>query len=490
MRRTGTLSSLWVWLLAGSVGCAGDWTGPPDIVLVSIDTFRADRLGILGNPGDLTPNLDRFGAESVVFRHAYSQATITGPSHASMFTGRYPSEVLGSTSRSAETPEGTYTLPGVLATYGYETAAFVAGGDLNPEIGPTRGFETYQSSVDFGSLWHTVPMAMSWLDDVGTEAPFFLFVHGYDTHSTYLKPTPYGLLHTGVSVLSPTQQATLAATERILDGALHHDLNALDSITRIELRPRSPEARARFAELSKRSPKVPAPVPPEDEELVRRVYDGAASYADAMFGVLLARLEARGVLEDAVVIVMGDHGEALGEDGLFHRCCGLDDALTHVPLFVRLPRGEGGGRVIDGPVELVDILPTALELAGATPPAGIAGRSLGPALRGEPFQGRRAAMSQGGLGMRILSARSETGRITYTGVQVTSDVVADVVEAARIDGPAFAVAAGTTDEERSALRTELVAWLRGLAPPPEVAPTEMSTELRDKLRAKGYWDAR
>ncbi len=474
-------------VLVGLAACEAPREGPPNIVLVSLDTFRADRLGVLGNPDGLTPNLDRFAAESVVFTHTYSQSTITGPSHASVFTSRYPSEIAG-TSRSPAIAKDMYTLPEVLGTYGYQTAAYVAGGDLNPLMGPTRGFDTYETSVDFGSLWHTVPMAMDWLDAAAPDRPFFLFVHGYDTHPTYFKPAPYGLLYTGVSTLTAAQQSTINATERVLDGRRHANFDLLDAVTRTELRARTPDGKRRLAELAQRAD-FPV-VPPSDQALIRKVYDGAASYADTMFGVLLARLEARGQLDDTAIVVMGDHGEALGEDGLFHRCCSLDDALTHVPLMVRLPGGEGGGRTVDGIVELVDVLPTVLELAGATPPAGIKGVSLGPALRGEPFEGRRAALAQGGLGMRMLSARSLEGRLTYTGVQAVSDVLDDVVEVARLDGPSFEASDGLDADGKAALRSEMVAWVRGLAPSPLQEAVVLPAELRETLRAKGYWDAK
>jgi arylsulfatase A-like enzyme len=485
-RSTLFVLSLGVCALSGSA-CDTPREGPPNVLLVSIDTFRADRLGVLGNDRGLTPNLDRFAAESVVFSQAYSQSTITGPSHASVFTSRYPSEIAG-TSRAPAIGPDMYTLPEVLGRYGYQSAALVAGGDLNPLMGPTRGFDTYDASVDFGSFWHTTPMAMDWLDAADPERPFFLFVHGYDTHPTYFKPTPFGLLHTGSSALTVAQQATLNATERVLDGYRHANLDLLDTVTRAELRPRDAEGKAKLAQLAQRArlPQVPA----ADQALIRKVYDGAVSYADAMFGVLLSRLEARGHLDDTVIVVMGDHGEALGEDGLFHRCCALSDELTHVPLMFRLPNGEGGGRVVDGLVELVDIMPTVLELVGATAPSGIKGRSLGPALRGEPFSGREVVLAQGGLGMRMLTARSPRGRLTYTGVPATSQLLDDVVEVARIDGPAFEQVGGLSPEEQLALRAEMVGWLRTLSPSPLQEAVAIPDDLKEILRAKGYWDAR
>lgn len=490
LRPLASSLALLALLVAGLSACgrAPVREGPPNILLVSLDTFRADRIGAMGNPDGLTPNLDRFAGEGVMFTNTYSQATITGPSHASLFTSRYPSEVAG-IGRAPSIAPDMYTLPEVLGTYGYQTAARVAGGDLNPAMAPKRGFDTYESSIDFGSLWHTMPMALEWLDAADPAKPFFLFLHGYDTHPTYLKPTPFGLLATGVSVLTPSQQQTVNATERVLDGHRHASFDLLDNVTRTVLRPRSAEGRKKLSDLVAKSPHKLPVVPAADQELIRNVYDGAAAYADVQFGLLLARLEARGRLDDTVVVVMGDHGEALGEDGLFHRCCSLDDGLSHVPLIVRLPGGEGGGKRVDAMVELVDVMPTLLELAGATAPAGIHGVSLAPALRGEPFEGRRASVTQGGFSNRMLSIRGPSGRLTYTGVQAISDVLAEIIGAARLPGPAFTVTEGMDPAEQAALRDELVRWNGTLSPSPLQAAVIIPPELVETLKAKGYWDA-
>jgi hypothetical protein len=209
-----------------------------------------------------------------------------------------------------------------------------------------------------------------------------------------------------------------------------------------------------------------------------------------MFGLVLVRLEERGLLDDTLIVLMGDHGEALGEYGLFHRCCSLEDDVTHVPLMVRLPGGERGGERIDGVVELLDIFPTLLERVGAMPPVHMRGVSFDAALRGEPFTGRRAAMTQGGLGARMISARSLQGRLTYTGIPLTSPDLANVIEAMRIDGPAFEHTAGLPGQEALVLRAEMARWLRTLSSPPsEGSATPIPESLLRTLRAKGYWDA-
>jgi arylsulfatase A-like enzyme len=475
-------------LLVFWTACAPAREGPPNILLVSLDTFRADRVGALGNPDGLTPNLDHFAAESVVFTQAYSQASITMPSHTSLFTSRYPPESAGST-RAANIPADMYTLPQVLGAYGYQTAARVAGADLAPEIGPTKGFDSYVSAVDFGSLYHTVPLALDWLDASDPSRPFFLFVHSYDTHAAYLKPTPFGLVHAQALPVSPRERELLRSTHHVMDGRMHTSVDLLDVVTQKHLRPRSPAARAALAELGDAVRPPLATVSADQEALVHDVYDGAVSYADAWFGTFMARLAERGRLDDTVIVVLADHGEQLGENGLYHRCCSLGDEVSHVPLLVRLPGAEGGGRRVDGLVELVDVLPTLLALVGAEAPAGIRGTSLVPALEGAPFPGRDVAITLGGKGFRMASARSAAGRLTYLGVQSTEPALNDLLATAQLPGPAFEASPGLPIVAQEALRDQLVAWESTLRHPVTDAAIATPPALREALEARGYWDA-
>ncbi len=477
--------------LACLVACAGEppaRTGPPPIVLVSIDTFRADRIGAFGNEDGLTPNLDAFAAESVVFESAWSQAIQTAPSHTSLFTSRYPSEEIGSDGQPY-VPKDIPLLAQLLSLYDYETAAFVGGGDLSPHRGLAPGFDTYKPSKDFGSLYHTGPMGLAWLDERGGEKPYFLFVHGYDTHSRYLKPSPFGYVWSDARLAGVGQYAVRTAVERIVDGVFYADFTGLMNSYSLELRPRSAAARARFVERAG-NPDERLHAAPEDLALIRHVYDGAVSYADTMFGLFMAGLQDRGVLDEAVVVVLSDHGEQLGENGLFGHCCEANDQETHVPLMIRLPRGEGGGRRVSGRVELVDVMPTLLEIAEATPPARMHGHSLVPALRGEPFSGRPYAFTQGSEMMRLVTMRGPKGRLTFAGLSATSTVLPDLVEVARIDGPGFESTEGVTIEERRNMRAAMVAWLRTLTPSEGGSHGELPEALRKSLREHGYWDVK
>lgn len=474
-------------IAVGLGGCADRVSaakGPPPILLISMDTLRADRLGAYGNPDGLTPNLDAFAREAIVFDRAYSQAVQTAPSHASVFTGRYPTEQTSPDNQTVLVPEHP-TLAGMLGVYGYQTAAFVAGGDLSPHRKLTQGFGTYETSEDFGSLYHTFPRALAWLDTAVPTQPWFLFVHGYDCHSIYLKPTPYGYLHADLGWTGEAAMAVQTATERIIDGHIYPNLDGLLRADNGLLRARSPENRERVQELLQGG-ESPVAVVKEDLTYIRGVYNGAVSYADAMFGKFLAGLEQRGTLDSAVIVVMSDHGEQLGERGIFGHCCGLGDEETQSVLMVRLPGGAHGGRHVRPFVELVDLLPTLAEIAGARAPAGIAGRSLVGALEEREFEGRAYSHSQGNVRMRIVSVRGEEGRLTYAGMPATGRYLADVVEVARLDGPGFE---GTESlAARATLRTELVRWLRTLEAGPDVTAEPIPAGLKKSLRDHGYFD--
>lgn len=483
----GLVGGAWVALVLGGLGgCDPGPPRPPSVVLISFDTTRADRLGAYGNTDGLTPNLDRFAAESIVFEHAYAQATLTTQSHTSLFTSRYPSELFGR-EKTPHLTGATPLLAEVLASYGFATGAFVGGGDLSPEFGLDRGFGTYLSPREFGSFWFTVPPALAWLDGLDPEQPFFAFIHGYDAHARYLKPAPFGYLYADPHAEGPGQEAVRTRTERIIDGRLLPDTSPLQEAVSTLLRPRSPEGRALVAAAADR---VGAPVfRDEDAALIGHVYDGAVSYADAMFGLLMAGLQERGILDEAIVVVVSDHGEQLGEQGLYFRYCGVGEEDARVPLLVRMPGGAGGGRRVEGLAQLIDVMPTLLELIGAAAPAGTRGASLVPALRGEAFPGAQAAFTQGGVSIRWVSAGALDGRVTYVGVAPWASALPDMVETAQLPGPGFTVSADTTSAAQARLRGDLVAWLRTLTPAPGQGPASLSPALRQSLREHGYFDA-
>jgi hypothetical protein len=280
-----------VWLLGlGLVACQpAPRPGPPSVVLVSMDTLRRDRLGAYGNPDGLTPNLDRFASEAVLFEDAWAVSNETLFSHAALFTSRYATET-GPIFDDYALCDQPPTLAAVLGLYGYQTGAAVAGGHLLEVFGLGRGFDEYRVGGSWASLYHTVPLALDWLDRRDAAQPFFLFVHGYDTHQRYLKPGPWGLAHTDPGYEGPGDDAT-----RQQMGTLHvvddwffppevpgvHDLHAL--------RVRGQDQRQRNGFLA-RDPRVGAkPMQPQDHAYIAGVYvrpaDGGPGRARPARGV-------------------------------------------------------------------------------------------------------------------------------------------------------------------------------------------------------------
>ncbi len=457
------------------LGCASE-PAPPLVVVVSMDTLRADRVGVYGNPDGLTPNLDHFAAEGVVFDHAYANANETLYSHASLFTARWPSE-LAALDERFEVPKGTPTLAMVLATYGWTTAAFVAGGHLSRYHGLETGFATYDDTASWGSLHDTVPRALRWLDEgaEGAEAPRFVFVHGYDTHDRYLKPTPFGYALADPSYEGPAREAVRGhgRTSLVVDGVLPSRIEEVELLSMTQTRP----GRVPFASTGGEG----VPLAAEDVAHVTAVYDGAVAYADAWFGRLMAGLEERGLYDDATIVVLSDHGESLGEGGVFHHRYALTDNTLRVPLIVRLPGGAHGGRHVDGLVELVDVMPTVLTLAGATPPATSRGVSLVGALQGTAAIPRTHTHAEGA--QRLLSVADDRARITAAGLSADNPTLPALLARTPLN-PATLVVTG--DALRGpALREALVEWRAAIAP---AAPGPSAREVH-AARAHGYWQA-
>lgn len=422
---------------------------PTGVIVISMDTLRADRLGALGNPRGLTPNLDRFAAEGITFTAAYAQSNETLFSHASLFTSRMASD-LAPLDRKFRFPARGPSLADSFQRGGWDTAAFVAGGHLSAVFGFNAGYDTYDDSASFGSLRETAASALTWLDRRAS-GPFFLFLHGYDTHDRFLKPTPFGYAFADPESRTAGAQLarTTGATSDIVGG--RHSPNP-DRIWALSVaHPRFERGRG----IATADPESRA-LGPEDVEHLVDVYDGSVAWADACFGLFMAELEDRGLLDEVVIVVLSDHGEELGEKGVFNHHYSLSDAVTRVPLLVRLPGGKGGGARVDEVVELLDVAPTLLELAGLPALPSAAGASLVPAFTPPGWTGRGVARSEGEL--RLLSVRARLGRLTAEGLRVENPHAAALLEVAPIDGVSLRLD-GETDEG-PALRTALVELAR------------------------------
>lgn len=292
------------------------------VVLVTLDTTRADRIGAFGGTRVRTPRLDRSAREGVAIDDAISQVPLTLPAHASLMTGRYPASHGVRHNGIYRLPAGETTLAERLTAAGFETAAFVGAFVLNRGFGMEQGFATYddipvnrfQGGQDqtFEAQRSADEVNARVFDWLSRKKPgkFFLWVHYYDPHDPYSPPEKPG---------------------RALEG---------------------------------------------------EGYDREISYVDACFGDLVDRLSEGGWLDRSVLVVAGDHGESLGEHGERTHGLFLYDAALRVPLFMRSPGLVPAGKRVAGPVELVDVAPTVLDLLGLPPLEGAQGRSLRARIEG------------------------------------------------------------------------------------------------------------
>lgn len=461
------------------------------VVMVSLDTTRADRLGgPYGNARGLTPNLDAFAAESVAFTDTWATANLTSMSHASLFTSRYPSE-LGKVSGEFHLGGNAQTLPEILQLYGWKNRAFTSGGHLNRDFGLDRGFDWFAWTPFQGSFWHTLPALFAALDAHPPEGKELLFVHSYDAHAPYLAVAPFGLAWADPA--APRDSAghhavsSRLGTELVYDNLLFRAPSMLGFLVRRRAARHWDEAaradiRREAAAVALKSPNDVEVFSPLDATYVRDTYDGAVAYEDAMFGELVAGLKARGLYDRAILVVFADHGEALGEEGRWGHGESLAPAELHVPLTIRVP--GMAPHVVTAPTSLLDVLPTLGELLGVVVPAESRGQSLVPWLRGEEGPAHAWRFAEGN--QRQSMARTATGQLTFEGVAPGSTFYAEALRAAALEGPAFR---GTGDaaspEGRARYREAMLAWQAGLDT--RVNAESASPEAVKEMRANGYF---
>lgn len=424
-------------------------TGPPDILVVALDTVRWDRTTLAGYPHDTTPNLAAFAAlpGAVTFTHAYTDAAWSQPAYVSLFTGQH-AQTHGVGFRTGKLPDGQATLAEMLGAAGYQTRAWVSGPHLSPVTGIDRGFDSYTHADSYRTLGVQVQPALSWLTE-DSERPRFAFVHGYDAHHPY--PTPAVLSGLFRDQPSPDPQACRGRYWRCVT---------------------PPQARA-FG-------------PPLDAQLntdLNHAYDAAVAFADHHLGRLLHGLQQAGTLDQTLVVVLADHGEMLGEDGGVGHVHGHGDGVFHVPLVVRLPRSTGVERPaqVDHPVVLSDLVPTLAARLDLSPPAGSEGIQI-PALLDPPASGADRMIRS--ASQCCLYVRD--GEWTLLGVR-------------RMESYDWTLKRGDSELDHSATEPErhaaMMAYLGdwpSLPHTPDQVSKDLGREsetLRDALQKGGYWPA-
>jgi arylsulfatase A-like enzyme/cytochrome c-type biogenesis protein CcmH/NrfG len=297
-----------------------------NVVLITIDTLRADHVGCYGYKQIKTPNIDGLAADGVRFESAFAVVPVTLPSHSSMLSGTYPMlSGMHDFSGNKLSPLQP-TLASVLKQAGYQTGAVIGAAVLDSRFGLNQGFDFYYDHFDFSRLDEAnldemerpgnvvADVALDWLAK-NSQKKFFLWMHLYDPHFPYHPPEPHS------------------------------------------------------------------------REYAAQPYDGEIAFADEQVGRLLRFLKEKGIYQNTVIVLCGDHGESLGEHGEKTHGFFIYNATMHVPLIIRLPENRmpesAAARTVADPVSLVDLMPTMLSAVGLETPSQVQGRSLLPELRAD-----------------------------------------------------------------------------------------------------------
>jgi arylsulfatase A-like enzyme/Tfp pilus assembly protein PilF len=411
-----------------SAGCRG--RSGPDVLVITLDTTRADHLGPYGYAQPTTPVLDALATDATVFTQAYTTNPITLPAHSSIFTGTYPMF-------HGVRDNGTYvlrddvtTLAEVLSAQGYDTAAFVGSFVLDSRFGLDQGFGLYDDDV--GAEWsrdeleartaHAFGFAERKANLVTTAAnrwigrprkrPYFAWLHYFDPHQPVNPPEPH--------------------RSRFTDG-----------------------------------------------------YDAEIAFVDEQMGQVFAALKQRGTYDDTLIVVVGDHGEGLLQHSEISHSLLIFDSTMHVPLIVKLPGQEARGRRIEAISSVVDVMPTILGVLGIAVPGDLQGKSLLPLMKGGAADARRAVY------MESLLARLACGWGELRGIRVGGEKLIwgpkpRLYRVADDPGEVYDLAArepATVARLEKDLRGALATWSR--------APSAASLSARDaealqRLAALGY----
>jgi arylsulfatase A-like enzyme/Tfp pilus assembly protein PilF len=396
--------------------------GNLNLLLITLDTTRADRLGAYGGPADATPELNRLAAEGIIFEHASSPAPLTLPAHASLFTAKYPPAHRVRDNGGFFLDDRETTLAERLRSAGMQTGGFVGAYVLDRRWGIGQGFDTYfdnfdPSKYEMPSLAdverpgnEVADHALEWLARV-KGSRFFGWVHFYDPHSPYAPPEPY---------------------------------------------------RTRFSD---------------------RPYLGEIAFVDQQIGRIRAFLERERLLDRTIIVIIGDHGESLGDHEEGTHGFFIYESVLHVPLLIRSPYNALYGRQVSDLVRSVDVVPTVLDLLGIGAPQDVDGRSVVALMSGAARELGLAAYAEavypryhfGWSDLRSL----RSGRFKF------------------IDAPRPELYDLETDpheqrnlySERQALGTRMAAVLKSIEPAhgSDAAPrTDVDPEARARLAALGY----
>jgi len=521
-----SLVSLAILLLAA--GCAPDCTPPsgaprPSVILVTVDTLRADHLGAYGSRSVRTPHLDRLAAEGVVFERAYAQSHITVPSHISILSS-LPVIEHGVADNQAPVARPVVMLPALFRQGGYHTGGFVGASHLGPRralgqlVAP--GLETFdfpERASKPRRAEETNAQLFRWLRGHCRD-PFFAWVHYWDPHMPYEPPAPFDAAY----YRDDPYAERFTSLVEVRHPWFHFDLNGFrrhlarqaapvralkrefglrtKEVRQLVLYPVGAHAYDRDGErsLRERLRAIADAIRPRvafrpgladwltgvrDARFPLARYAGEVSYTDAQVGALRAEVERLGIAERTIVIVTADHGELLGEHGVWFEHLGLHDGSVRVPLIVWAPGRLASARRSDA-TSGIDVAPTVLGLTGLPAGDGMRGRDL--FARATPA----AHLVSEGVRGDQLSIRDDRWKLirTLRDVSFAPDFerVAGTVELYDLaaDPEEQHDVAAAHDGERRRLDAALAAWVA--AHPAAARRAADVTDHVEELRALGY----
>jgi len=435
--------------------CACGAPGPrvdPDVILIVMDTTRADHLSVYGYERETTPNLDRFADEAVVYDHAWSTSSWTLPSHASLLTGRYVTahgahmrpdlapDSLGD--NPARLSDAIVTAAELLSEKGYHTAAFAGAGWLAPEFGLLQGYAVRDAKnlreISAGEL---TSGAIEWLEQVPRDEPVHLLLNYFDAHWPYDPPEGFDTFP-----------------------------GAKDPIEIPK-----PDEMGRTAPAASNEKTLKA--------IVAR-YDGEILYVDHQIGRLFDALRRLGRFDGAVIAIVADHGESFGEHGAVGHGAWLYDTVLRIPFIVRWPGGRDGGTRVDRPVSIVDVAPIIAAETGISFPDDIDGVLPG---------GRTLVLAEEVPNAlfkgHVVDGAKPLDRDLIAGVRWPHKLIINMPgtpELFRLDRDP-AETENLADERLEAeLQRDVLDLVGSLKRPEPSAPHPMSAEVRKRLKALGY----
>ncbi len=370
----GILAVLFFCLQGGLAAAPGERPKSRNVLIIGADTLRADHLGLYGYKLPTSPNLDALAGRAIVFERAFAQGSYTLPSFTSFFTSRYP-EQHGAFYQNSAIQASEATLAESFQKQGYRTAAFTGGPNVSALYGFGKGFDTYLGGDRARNLDAYVPVALQWIEK-DRSRPFFLFLQPQDVHP------PFDLLGIPGGERNRFDPDYDGPADKFLGSWYCFELlnNALAAGGS---GPRLPEDLSRDLAAVRKDPRA--------WRHMSAVYDDRVAHIDGTMGGFWKHMQGLGLLDNTIVVFMGDHGTLWGEGGNFGHGihASTKDGIFHVPLILWIP-GQSPRRVPEV-IELVDVAPTLLELAGFPVPQRFSGTSLLPLIEGRPGPERKYA---------------------------------------------------------------------------------------------------